>query len=225
MRRINHLSMKGDPAVMPKTFPFNAHHGRYETWFTHHRAVYLSELLALRALVPWQGVGVEIGAGTGRFSAPLGFKVGVDPSRAMLAYAVNRGISSVQGAGEALPFKTDTFDYVLIVTTICFVDDPNAMLIEARRVLKPGAVVIIGFIDRTSTLGRNYLAQQADNVFYRDATFFSASEVEKLLSETGFSNQLWGQTVSKPLNEIREIEPFVAGRGRGSFVAVRATKS
>ena len=50
-------------------------------------------------------------------------------------------------------------------------------------------------------------------------------EVEKLLNDTGFADPAWGQTLSKPLNEIQEIEPFRAGLGQGSFVVVRATKS
>ena len=210
---------------MSRIAPFNTHHGRYEAWFARHQAAYHSELLAIRALLPWKGLGLEIGVGTGRFAAPLGVKIGVDPSKAMLAYALERGIFSVQGIAETLSFKSGVFDYGLVVTTICFVDDPKEMLIEAHRVLKPGAPLVIGFIDRTSTLGQHYLAHQAKNVFYRDATFYSASEVEKLLNDTGFVNHVWGQTLSKPLNEIQEIEPFHAGRGQGSFVVVRATKS
>jgi len=210
---------------MPRVAPFNTHHRRYEAWFTHHQAAYHSELLAIRALLPWQGMGLEIGVGTGRFAAPLGVEVGVDPSNKMLAYAVETGISGVQGIAEALPFKDAVFDYALVVTTICFVDDPRAMLTETHRVLKPGAPVVIGFIDRTSSLGQYYLDHQAENVFYREATFYTASEVEALLDDTGFADQTWAQTLSKPLNEIQEIEPIRAGRGQGAFVAVRASRS
>ncbi len=82
---------------------------RYEAWFTRNPAAYHSELLAVRALLPWQGLGLEIGAGTGRFAAPLGVTVGVDPSRAMLAYAVERGVSGIQGIAEALPLEFHSF--------------------------------------------------------------------------------------------------------------------
>jgi ubiquinone/menaquinone biosynthesis C-methylase UbiE len=107
-------------------------------------------LLAVRALLPWQGLGLEIGVGTGRFAAPLGIKVGVDPSMAMLAYAAERGVLGLQGTAVALPFKNAIFDFALVVTTICFVGDPVGMLVEARRVLKPGAPLVIGFVDRAS---------------------------------------------------------------------------
>jgi hypothetical protein len=69
----------------PGRSSFDIYHGRYEAWFVRHPAAYHSELLALRALLPWQGLGLEIGVGTGRFAAPLGVKVGVDSSKAMLA--------------------------------------------------------------------------------------------------------------------------------------------
>lgn len=210
--------------MKPKSHPFETHHDRYEAWFTRHEAAYLSELLAVRAVLPWQGLGLEIGVGTGRFAAPLGVKVGIDPSLAMLAYAVKRDLLAIQGIGEALPFKNAVFDFVLLVTTICFVSDAWQMLVEAARVLKPGAPVVIGFVDRDSSLGRVYLDHQAENLFYRDAEFYSASEVETLLNNVGFSRQTWGQTFSKPLNQIQEIEPLRGDYGDGGFVVVSATR-
>ena len=208
-----------------KRDPFDTNHERYESWFIYHQAAYHSELLAVRALLPWQGLGLEIGVGTGRFAGPLGIKVGVDPSNAMLTYAIERSIFGAQGIAEPLPFKNAIFDFALVVTTICFVDDPKAMLIEARRVFKPGAPLVIGFVDRDSALGRYYLDHKAENVFYRGATFYSVSEVEMLLKEEGFINQIWGQTLSKPLNEIQEIEPLREGRGHCGFLVVAAARS
>jgi SAM-dependent methyltransferase len=209
---------------MPRTLPFEIHHRRYDDWFVHHAAAYQSELLAVRALLPWRGLGLAIGVGTGRFAAPLGVQMGVDPAREVLDYATNRGISPVQAVAEALPFADSSFDYALSVTTICFVDDASAMLSEAYRVLKPGGGLVIGFIDRTSELGQHYLAHQAENVFYREATFFAADEVERQLRDTGFTDLIWVQTLSKTLDETREIEPLYVGYGQGAFVVVKANR-
>lgn len=210
---------------MPKTTPFETYHQRYDNWFVRHAAAYQSELLAVRALLPWHGLGLSIGIGTGRFAAPLGVQVGIDPAHSVLDYAAKRGVSVVQGIAEATPFPDSSFDYALSVTTICFVDDVIAMLSEAYRVLKPGGELVIGFIDRSSDLGQHYLAHQAENVFYSEATFYSADEVEQCLRNSGFAEPVWVQTLSKTLDEIREIEPLCGGYGQGAFVVVKAYRS
>jgi len=208
---------------MPRIAPFEAHHERYDSWFDRHDAAYYSELLAVRALLPWDGRGLEVGVGTGRFAAPLGVQWGIDPSPVMRSYAARRGISTRPGTAEDLPFEDDSFDTVLAVTTICFVDDARRMFAEARRVLRPGGQLVIGFIDRASELGEQYLHKQLDNLFYREATFYSAPEVQTLLGDTGFERPVWVQTLSQPLDEIVEIEPTRAGHGRSLFVVVRAS--
>lgn len=207
---------------MPKVEPFEIHHSHYDAWFERHTAAYHSELLAVRALTPWQGLGVSIGVGTGRFASPMGIQIGIDPARKVLNYASKRDISTVRAIAEALPFRGESFDYVLSVTTICFVDDVTAMFSEAYRILKPGGQIVIGFIDRTSKLGQHYLAHKAENIFYQEATFYSANEVDQLLSNTGFIDSIWVQTLTKTLEKSFDIEPIRAGYGQGAFVVVKA---
>ena len=208
-----------------KSTPFEIYHSRYDAWFRSYAAVYYSELLAVRAMLPWHGLGVEIGVGTGRFAAPLGIEVGLDPSSAMLAYAIERGIFGIQGVAEALTFKDVVFDYATVVTTICFVNDPQKMLNEAHRILKLGAPLVIGFVDRASMLGQHYLAHQAESAFYREARFYSVLEMKRLIEEAGFVDPVWRQTLAKPLNEIQEIESPCDGHGDGGFVVVKAVRS
>ena len=209
---------------MLRTAPFVDFHARYEQWFEHHAPAYVSELLALRPFVPLQGRGIEIGVGTGRFAAPLGVEVGVDPAAPMLAHAARRGVNVVRGVAEALPFTDGSFDHALVVTTICFVDSPLAMMDEAHRVLAPRGTFVIGFIDRNSDLGRHYLAHRAESVFYRDATFYAASEIEAMLRRTRFSVRAWGQSLFGASPEIQEIQPLRPGVGQGAFVVVSAER-
>lgn len=199
---------------------FDANAARYDEWFERHRLAYLSELLALRAVVPCGGRGLEIGVGGGRFAAPLGIATGVDPAAAMLVLAAARGVGAVRGRAEALPFATASFDHALAVTTLCFVESPPHMLAEARRVLRPGGRLVIGFIDRASPLGREYVARSAESAFYRDAHFYSAVEVGALLERAGFVVEAWAQTLS--CGDPAAIEPARPGYGEGGFVAVAA---
>jgi ubiquinone/menaquinone biosynthesis C-methylase UbiE len=143
----------------------------------------------------------------------------------MLALASARGIEVVEGVAEKLPFAPASFDHALVVTTICFVDSPERMLAEAYRVLNPGGSFVIGLIDRESLIGQDYLAHQAENIFYREATFYSAKDIERLLGQAGFAISAWGQTLSRPLAEIRDVEPLQPGRGRCAFVVVSARKT
>ncbi|WP_322520891.1 class I SAM-dependent methyltransferase [Guyparkeria halophila] len=207
---------------MARDAAFEAHHRRYEDWFERHEAAYVSELLALRAFVPREGDGLEIGVGSGRFAGPLGVQVGVDPSPAMLHYAAKRGIEVVEGVGEALPFAADRFDHVLLVTTICFLDSPATMVAEARRVLRPGGRLVIGFIDRDSPLGQVYATHRHESVFYLEASFHSAEEVAAMLDDGGFRVDAWGQTLSHSPERMREIEPLRSGCGQCAFVVVSA---
>jgi SAM-dependent methyltransferase len=207
---------------MPRIAPFEVHHEQYEQWFEQHPAAYISELLAVRPFVPLQGRGIEIGVGTGRFAVPLGVRVGVDPAIQMLAGAARRGVEVVAGTAEALPFTDSSFDYALVVTTICFVDSPRTMMAEAHRVLGPGGTLVIGFIDRNSALGQHYLAHRFESVFYRDATFYAAAEVDELLRSARFTIRNWGQTLLGGSPDIQEIEPLRPGVGRGAFVVVSA---
>lgn len=205
---------------MAKTGPYEAHADRYDAWFERHEAAYIAELLALRPFVPLSGRGLEIGVGSGRFAAPLGVQVGVDPARAMLVHARALGLEVVQGVAEALPFEDNRFDHVLVVTTLCFVDSPQAMLAEARRVLRPGGDLVLGFIDRDSKLGHQYESHREESMFYRDATFYSAGQVEQLLVEAGFSIRSWAQTLTHALADEDRIEATLQGHGQGGFVVI-----
>jgi len=207
-----------------KTEAFDVHHLRYEAWFEHHRATYHAELLAVRTLLPRAELGLEIGVGSGRFAAPLGVPIGIDPSASMLQHAGLRGIAAVQGVAEALPFRDASFDYALMVTTLCFLDDVPAALTEAMRVLKPAGALIIGFIDTGSSAGAAYLERQADSPFYREARFHTAAQLAILLKEAGFHNPVWVQTLSRSPDESAESEAVKPGYGEGAFAAVRAIK-
>ena len=210
---------------MAKTETFNKHRDEYEEWFAGNIHVYRAELRAVGELIPRQGRGVEIGVGTGRFAEPLGIGFGVEPSPAMAEIARHRGVRVVEGTAEKLPLEDESFDFALMVTTVCFVDDVLASFREARRILVPGGVFILGVVDRTSPVGRLYQEHKNESVFYREATFFSTAELVELLETAGFAGLRFRQTVFDTLDRVGPDEPVEEGYGRGSFVVIAGDKS
>lgn len=124
---------------MAKTTPFDQHTDDYDRWFDEHPELYEAELKAVDGLLPpSREGGLEIGVGFGKFASRLGVAVGVEPSHAMAERAAELGINVRSGVAEALAFADRSFEYVLVVVTICLVDDPLRSFEEALRVLRPG---------------------------------------------------------------------------------------
>ena len=207
-----------------KIEPFEKFALEYDAWFDDNRSVYESELRAVKEQVPRQGEGVEVGVGSGRFAAPLGIRLGIDPSQKMRELAQGRGIVAIDGVAERLPFADSRFDYVLMVTMICFLNDLDLSFKEAQRVLKPGGCLIVGFIDRDSPVGKLYQQHKNESDFYHIANFYTVREVISSLKYAGFRNLRFKQTIFQSLTRIKKIEPIKEGYGEGSFVVVKAIK-
>ncbi len=190
---------------------------KYEDWFEEHREIYSSELEALRRAIS-AGSGLEIGVGSGRFAFPLGVKTGIDPSINMLRLAKKRGIEVIQGVGESLPFKECAFEYILIVVTLCFVENPEKVLVEAVRVLKRGGSLIVGEINKDSELGRLYEAKRQKSKFYSAATFYSGSELVEMLENAGIKYTESYQTLLPGTLEPEK------GLDKGGFVVLVGVK-
>lgn len=99
------------------------------------------------ALPPSMQRVLEIGYGSGVFQYELARRaeasVGVDihPNAARVARRLAEdGVdaSLLQGDGTSLPFRSASFDAVVILSSLEFVADPAACLRECRRVLRPG---------------------------------------------------------------------------------------
>jgi len=96
-----------------------------------------------------QGDVFEIGCGGGLNQRFYDMKAvssfaGIDPSDKLLdftrAEAAKKGWTTDirAGVGEAIPFASESFDTVVCTYTLCSVADPQRVLSELRRLLRPG---------------------------------------------------------------------------------------
>ena len=209
---------------MARTRAFDEDARAYDDWFETHKSLYASELEAIRSLMPGTGRGIEIGVGTGRFAGPLGIKIGIEPSPAMRAIARERGIDAINGVAEKLPVESETFDYALFVTTLCFLESLHQAFSEVFKILKPNGIVVIGFIEKESALGKLYQGRKADSQYYGEASFHTVAEVIRVLELPGFGDLSFSQTLFSEKDEAGGVQVVKAGYGEGSFVVVRAIK-
>lgn len=100
---------------------------------------------------------VDVGAGTGQFAAAFSewfavSVVAVEPSAAMRARILRTpSIRAVEGSASALPLPDDSGDAAWLSLVLHHIPDLDAAARELRRVLRPGAPVLIrgGFSGRS----------------------------------------------------------------------------
>jgi ubiquinone/menaquinone biosynthesis C-methylase UbiE len=203
---------------------------KYDVWYDSEdgRPLYESELLCLKKLVERApAIILEIGVGTGRFAMHFPGVTGVDPSLNSLQIAKKRGVKTVQAYGEDLPFRDKTFGCILIIVTLCFVQNPIDVLKEAKRVLKKDGSIIIGLVPKDTPWGIFYEEKKKQgHPFYREAVFYSLPDLEKLLEETSMSITSIRSTLSQRPYKPRMIEEPVEGYVKDAgFLCIEAKEN
>lgn len=107
---------------------------------------------AMFALLPESATVADLGCGTGQAAARLapwvGKVIGVDSSAAMLKAAKSRveGLSNVElrrGDLTAIPIESASCDAALLSLVLSYVAQPEAVLKEMARILKPGGRAVV----------------------------------------------------------------------------------
>jgi ubiquinone/menaquinone biosynthesis C-methylase UbiE len=95
---------------------------------------------------------LEVGIGSGlnlRFYGPrVTGLVGLDPSLPLLEMARRRApaapcpVTLAAASAEAIPFRDESFDTLVVTWTLCSIPDAGRALREMRRVLRPGGALL-----------------------------------------------------------------------------------
>ena len=216
--------------LQPTEDLFDRMTAEYDAWFDspEGRGVFASEVRCISPLLvdrprPW----LDVGVGPGRFAQALGADVGIDPAGGAVRVAATRGVSVVQGRGEALPFPESQFEVVLVVVTLCFAPSPLALLRECSRVLTSKGRIILGLVLADCPWGRFYQdLAKAGHRFYSRARFYSMQDVRQLASGSGLAVSGGYSTLFQPpgTGPVDVEEPVEGISREAGFVAICLTK-
>ena len=211
----------------------------YDRWFTTPLGAlvkkYETELIA-ELLKP--GVGEKIldaGCGTGVFTVDLvtsGARVvGLDLSRPMIERALAKmgrvSFQAIVADMERLPFHDRSFDKVMSITALEFIEHGEGAVRELFRVTRKGGSVVVATLNRMSLWAtrREKEARQGHSVFAR-AIFRSPEELDALAPVKGYLRT----AIHFPKEADPQRVPDLEREGRekgwmtGAFVAVRWEK-
>ena len=164
----------------------------------------------LLALLDERWIVGDLGCGTGTVSATLAPHVArviaVDESRPMLTAARHRvaqhdNVELRAGKLESLPIADASLDAAVLSLVLHYVGEPIAALSEARRVLKPGAKLIV--VDMMAH-GRAEYREQMGHVWQG----FTREQMVAWLEEAGLTRVRW--TPLPPEADVRGPVLFVA---------------
>jgi len=171
---------------------------------------------AMLALLPSEFVVADLGCGSGNLSAEIAPNVkqviGVDNSSAMLKAAKRRaaGFKNVdlrKGDLSALPIDDGICDAALLVLALTYVSEPEAVLREMARILKPGGrAVVVDLMPHDRDDFRELMGQTSRGLESR--------LMYRLLEEAGFQN-----TAIKPLATEANV------KGPALFLATASRRS
>ena len=205
---------------------FHERAAEYDGWFTDS-LVYKIELAAVKSLYTvWPLPQLEIGVGPGRFARDLGIALGLDPARAPLLLAQQRGIKCCQGIGEELPVKDGALDAVCLLFTLCFSRAPRKIMAECDRALRNKGLLYIGMIPAGSKWGRHLAdKKRAGNVFYEHAAFYTIETVSRWLAGFNMSIVASRSTLYQAPEHVEYLEsPLELLDERAGFAVIAARK-
>lgn len=136
---------------------------------------------------------LDVGCGTGILAArlagayPTAEVVGADLSPGMLAKARERSntVCWIEADAQHLPLDSDRFDAVCCTESFHWYPDQEAALAEFHRVLRPGGVLYLAFVN-PATQGTARVANSLAGAARRPMRWMTTESLEACLRDGGF---------------------------------------
>lgn len=167
--------------------------------------------------LPLDSLILEVGCGTGRDGIELlkkGYRlVETDIAPGIIKKAKQNSQSNgvlentvyIIASGEKLPFKDSTFDSALIVATLHHFIDPLKTLIEIKRCLKPGGVLVMGMEPNSWFYYSIYPVIRFFKKFRKNTSSLASSAADE--TTRGFRRKAIEELLKKANLEIVRIKP------------------
>jgi ubiquinone/menaquinone biosynthesis C-methylase UbiE len=143
-------------------------------------------------------VGCGAGQGLGYVAQQARSVVGGDYTASLLGIAQTQyagRIPLLRLNGHSLPFAGASFDLVVILEAIYYLENARQFLAEARRVLDVGGALVVGTVNKD-------WSEFAPSPF--STRYLSAPELNQMLLNEGFAHRQWAGGFATGANSVRD---------------------
>lgn len=228
---------------------FDQYAAEYDAWFLENPNVLESEARLVASTLRDAGRILSVGCGSGLFEKIMrdefGIVItdGVEPSAPMAEIARKRGLTVTEATAEEFDYPEGKYDTILFNGCPSYITDLRTVIGKAYKALPKGGRIVLVDVPKESTYGILYNLAKAVGTWnhpllegtfppnpypielVKVASWRTTAEKINLLTEAGFTNQAYAQTLTThPLySDLRSEDP-VEGYDKGDYVAITAWK-